>query len=66
MLVVRIIAFQAEYEGSIPFTRSSDFNGLTRAPAFIPTAGRPYYGSQYNASCYDAYGNWICPGQQPY
>ena len=29
--------FQAEYEGSIPFIRSSVFSTLTRAPDCIPT-----------------------------
>jgi hypothetical protein len=29
--------FQAEYEGSIPFTRSNVFKGLTHAPKFILT-----------------------------
>ena len=29
-------------------------------------AGAAYYGSYYNDRCYDAYGNWICPGQYPY
>ena len=30
-------------------------------------AGAAYYGSygSYN-NCYDAYGNWVCPGQYPY
>jgi hypothetical protein len=30
--------FQAEYEGSIPFTRSNDFNGLARQELFILTS----------------------------
>jgi hypothetical protein len=30
--------FQAEYEGSIPFTRSNGFNGLAREPLFILTS----------------------------
>ena len=29
--------FQAEYEGSIPFTRSSVFNGFRHGQTFIPT-----------------------------
>jgi hypothetical protein len=29
--------FQAEYEGSIPFTRSNDFKHLPRSPVFILT-----------------------------
>jgi hypothetical protein len=29
--------FQAEYEGSIPFTRSNDFNSLPRILDLIPT-----------------------------
>ena len=30
-------------------------------------AGAAYYGGgYYNSSCYDAYGNWVCPGQYPY
>jgi len=29
--------FQAEYEGSIPFTRSKVFNGLSQPPVFILT-----------------------------
>jgi hypothetical protein len=31
--------FQAEYEGSIPFTRSNAFNELTRQELFILTSG---------------------------
>ena len=30
MLAVRITAFQAEYEGSIPFTRSSNYEQFVR------------------------------------
>jgi hypothetical protein len=30
--------FQAEYEGSIPFTRSSLFKDLTQGSDFIPTS----------------------------
>jgi hypothetical protein len=30
--------FQAEYEGSIPFTRCNAFNGLTRQEFFILTS----------------------------
>ena len=33
--------FQAEYEGSIPFTRSSLFNNLTRGSDFISDARFP-------------------------
>jgi hypothetical protein len=29
--------FQAEYEGSIPFTRSNAFKGLPQPPVFILT-----------------------------
>jgi hypothetical protein len=31
--------FQAEYEGSIPFTRSNDFKGLVRQQLFVLTSG---------------------------
>jgi hypothetical protein len=30
------------------------------------SAGAAYYGGHYNNSCYDSYGNWVCPGQYPY
>ena len=33
------------------------------AAAVGAAATGAYYGS-YN--CYDAYGNWVCPGQYPY
>jgi hypothetical protein len=32
------VAFQADDEGSIPFTRSNDFNGLTHATLAVPTS----------------------------
>jgi hypothetical protein len=43
MLVVRIIAFQAEYEGSIPFTRSNVFNDFSprQFPIRTNEAGAP-------------------------
>ena len=37
-----LTAFQAEYEGSIPFTRSSLFKDLARVSDFILTNGLPY------------------------
>jgi len=38
----KIRDLQAEYEGSIPFTRSSLFNDLARGPDFILTNGLLY------------------------
>jgi hypothetical protein len=33
----KLADFQAEYEGSIPFTRSNSFNALSPSPILIPT-----------------------------
>lgn len=42
------------------------YRGYGAAAVGAAAVGAAAYGSYYNNNCYDAYGNWVCPGQYPY
>src|ERR1700730_13577822 len=47
----KFVDFQAEYEGSLYFTRSNVFRALARAPDFVPTnSDAPFQGAGATSS----------------